>query len=80
MQVNKVHPTNGHKVIYNTDGTGRDAYIYLDNGGFCKSRQQNQYTIGSFPTVRHYHFKAPTFEGKQMIYKSDGTGRDNYIR
>lgn len=34
MQVNRVCPINGHKVIYNNDGTGRDRYIYLDNGGF----------------------------------------------
>ena len=34
MKSNKVHNINGNKVIYYTNGSGRDSYIYLNNGGF----------------------------------------------
>ena len=34
MRVNKVHATVGNKMIYIQNGTGRDSYIYLNNGGF----------------------------------------------
>jgi len=35
--------------FYQSDGFGRDAYIHLNNGGFCPSKQATQiHGIGKF--------------------------------
>ena len=80
MILNKVHPKIGRTILYKTNGTGRDTYVYNDNGGLCAARQAPNYARGTFPFRRVANSPAPAMEGKQMVYKSDGTGRDNYIR
>lgn len=66
--------------FYRQDGTGRDAYISVDNGGFSfPSKTISEFPVGSF--IRRSSNKAvtPTTPTKFMRYVSNGTGRDSYI-
>jgi len=69
-----------HTVHYNTNGTGRDSYIVKDNGGFCKMFEPVSYPkIGSFGIKGDYRERVPVIHAKNVQYRSDGTGRDQYI-
>lgn len=66
--------------FYRQDGTGRDAYISVDNGGlFSPSKTLSEFPVGSF--IRRSSSKAviPMTPTKFMRYVSNGTGRDGYI-
>lgn len=61
-----------------SDGFGRDTYITYNNGGFLgkldKVKSADKYNVVS--NIRYFNTKkniAP------LKYRSDGTGRDNYI-
>ena len=72
---------NGHPRHYFTDGTGRDSYIYQDNGGFTKMYSPLKWQNSSFPE-RPVHQKArpaPVMHAKPIFYRADGTGRDSYV-
>lgn len=64
---------------YLGDGSGRDAYIILDNGGLTKemkpSMMQKPKGFRSPRDMRPMVSK-PT---ASFNYKSDGTGRDSYV-
>ncbi len=74
--------------MYRSDGSGRDTYIYHDNGGFNST--------GGFPTRTSFNcspsksslpfLPRTTYgtrnsppEAKNVNYRHDGTGRDSYI-
>lgn len=65
---------------YNIDGTGRDTYIALDNGGlyygyepsFCPD-------TGVFKSKKKQFNSLATIEPKHVGYTTNGTGRDTYI-
>ena len=76
---------NWHGLKYNINGTGRDTYIYNDNGGFnstYKPRVQDR--SGNFlPHVNRSPDAAKKFTNaesmaKSIRYKTDGSGRDSY--
>jgi len=70
----------GRAKIYATDGTGRDSYVALNNGGF---------TVSNLPTIQSKggNFGATTFKparhepisARPHHYHTNGTGRDSYI-
>ena len=67
---------------YLSDGTGRDTYINNFNGGMWK---ENQYQInrpesGTFSRENRYTSPAPRINSKINRYRTDGSGRDGYIR
>ena len=72
-------------IHYKINGSGRDTYIYNDNGGFCKMYQPNQYDKATlfFPNLKKtdgcYQAKRPYLQSHTVYYRSDGTGRDVYI-
>lgn len=71
-----------HANHYRTNGTGRDTYIFNDNGGFNATYEPVKYPgIGTFsPNGKHsYRERAPVMHAKNLYYRSDGTGRDSYI-
>ena len=63
---------------YSGDGTGRDSYIILNNGGLSKEPKRNmmwQSLNKCRPDIRVVgHKPTPTHK-----YKSDGSGRDSYV-
>ena len=79
--------------FYNPNGSGRDTYIYSDNGGFTVAHQPSQQPpigtsflplpllIGTFgsPSKHPIAVKRPVINSKTLNYHSDGTGRDSYI-
>mmetsp|Transcript_24187 Transcript_24187/g.27404 ORF Transcript_24187/g.27404 Transcript_24187/m.27404 type:complete len:185 (-) Transcript_24187:395-949(-) len=68
--------------FYASNGSGRDSYIWNNNGGICKTGQSfNPLECGSFRTVqkRYTRDQHPSIHSKSVHYHSDGTGRDSYI-
>ena len=67
---------------YQVNGTGRDSYIGIDNGGFyVRSDPSKAADSGMFGGTgpkffQTYNARAPT---KYVGYKSNGSGRDTYI-
>jgi len=70
-----------HCSIYKTNGTGRDTYIFNNNGGFSIMHQPQSYQKpGTFlPSVSRYREKSPVIHSKAVNYRQNGTGRDSYI-
>ena len=67
--------------MYKTNGTGRDLYIHLDNGGYTAMHKPIQYfKPGTMRTIQASAKKPnPVMEAKNVFYRSNGTGRDSYI-
>ena len=77
-------PIEGRVVYYRSDGTGRDTYISMDNGGFNTMYQPYKPAeIGTFGGGKgsskffHRTSSKPTY--KVVMYPQDGTGRDTYV-
>ena len=71
---------NAFRVHYFNDGTGRDTYMGVDNGGFMKPFKAAPSTpVSSFVQRRRYDFPSPAIHSRAVQYHSDGTGRDSYI-
>lgn len=73
----------GKPAAYGLNGTGRDTYIAVDNGGYTKAFEP-AFTpeTGTFGS-RRYQYKDTSManiEAKHANYSSNGTGRDLYIR
>lgn len=71
-------------VMYHINGTGRDTYIFNNNGGFAAMHQPGNKGVppGSFlPKVKGSPIKYPNVVAQAMPkrYLTDGTGRDIYI-
>lgn len=71
-------------VQYKTNGTGRDTYIYGNNGGFSQDYYgPNTYDKSGtmLPTIRRKASpeKRPYIHSKSVYYRQDGSGRDSYI-
>ena len=75
--MNKTHKT----LFYNSNGTGRDSYIWMNNGGHAFGREENkQPPPGTMRlTETHNFYKSPYMHSKPVQYISNGGGRDSYI-
>ena len=63
---------------YRTDGSGRDTYISVNNGGYCNSFSKTAaYKVPNGLIRPRSATSKPS--AKSLHYKSDGTGRDGYI-
>jgi len=71
----------GRSAAYSINGTGRDTYIAVDNGGFTKPFEPNYIPEnGVFGSRRvNRDASAPFIEAKHTNYSSNGSGRDGYI-
>ena len=74
-------------IIYQPNGTGRDTYVYNDDGGFNKMKEpRSQFKPGNInlPGLDHKKFfardKFPHIHSKPVQYPQDGSGRDSYIK
>lgn len=76
---------NNQSLHYHVNGTGRDTYIHLNNGGFNSVYHEpiKYAKPGTFKQKPSMHeVKAPphpVIHPKTSFYRSDGTGRDRYI-
>ena len=70
----------GRRTFYAPDGTGRDRYIQINNGGLGPT-----FKCAPAPDVKRMSAKRvvdkanPGFETKFTTYTSNGCGRDTYI-
>ena len=77
---------NLHELKYRASGTGRDSYIYSNNGGFGVQNTvaPNQNPSSRFPVSRRQKSLSPPLAStldtqRPRIYNVDGSGRDTYI-
>ena len=63
---------------YCGDGTGRDSYIILNNGGLSRSPKQGMQWPAVRKTPRDLR-AMPSKKAMAFTYRSDGTGRDSYV-
>ena len=67
-------------VNYFSDGTGRDTFVKTNNGGFFKAYEPVKASpVTSFTAKRYYVPPSPVIKSRGVYYRSDGSGRDNYI-
>jgi len=63
---------NDRGVIYKTNGTGRDTYIFNDNGGFSSMYQPNSYDKpGTFlpKLIKKSGEKSPVIHSRAVNYR-----------
>jgi len=72
-----IHPKSQ---FYQSDGNGRDKYIWHNNGGLAASNlPKPELAVSSFRAKRQPSAPAPPAAIKTIRYSSNGTGRDSYI-
>lgn len=66
---------------YGCDGTGRDTYIYMSNGGFCPQKAATKIDpVSSFVITKGRPRESlALIHSKPVIYTNNGGGRDTYI-
>lgn len=67
--------------FYGGDGTGRDTYIYMDNGGFAPEKKATRIDgVSSFVTTKQRPAEPLAYiHSKPVNYTNNGGGRDTYI-
>ncbi|MDR3549127.1 MAG: hypothetical protein P4M11_12860 [Candidatus Pacebacteria bacterium] len=75
--------------FYFSNGSGRDSYIAVNNGGMTVTKgaalalDHGKQTVlnreGGFPRPKGYVSKSPVIDAKHLFYHSDGSGRDSYV-
>jgi hypothetical protein len=79
MRLRSKTATHVKTVHYGSDGTGRDTYVLINNGGFEKEKpvlkHPKQYPVNSGGSRIYSNPYIP----KTVHYFSDGTGKDSYI-
>ena len=63
---------------YSGDGSGRDSYIILNNGGLASESKRGMMWRSSMRSPRD-HRAMPSKTGVSFTYRSDGSGRDSYV-
>ena len=63
---------------YHGDGSGRDTYIVLNNGGLTSSDKQFMMTRNN-KLGAPCNTSSPKKDAVSFKYYSDGTGRDSYV-
>jgi hypothetical protein len=72
---------NSKTQYYGGNGTGRDTYIYNNNGGFCPFKEPVKIEeLGTFYfSKQRPRDSMPTIHSKGVNYVNNGGGRDTYI-
>ena len=83
---NRIEMMRDRGIIYQPNGTGRDTYIYNDDGGFNKMKEPRSqfHPAGFLPGLDHSKYfqkeKHPYIHSKPIQYPQDGSGRDTYVK
>jgi hypothetical protein len=65
---------------YAVDGTGRDGYIALNNGGLYKGYEPaGAMDFGAFREKKARNTSLASIPTKRVGYTNDGSGRDGYV-
>ena len=65
--------------FYGGDGTGRDTYIYMNNGGFCPEKQPCKVEeIGRYPLISKHRHIHPWFQYHDGFSFSYNLGISNF--
>eukprot|EP00347_Sterkiella_histriomuscorum_P021970 403332137 len=77
----RTHMGQSKTQFYSGDGTGRDTYVYNNNGGFCPSAMPTKIEeLGTFYFQKQRATNTlPTIHSKGVQYVNNGGGRDTYI-
>lgn len=80
---NRINMVKNGMPHYQLNSTGRDTYIFNNNGGFAAPYETAKYAKPG-RMVSHMAFigtrdKFPELVGRPVRYNQDGTGRDTYI-
>ena len=81
MELSNLYRTGDPKYThYPGDGSGRDSYIIMNNGGLTQDRVDKKVRPTGFraPKLAGGNF-SPRKEATVFDYISDGSGRDHYI-
>ena len=71
-----------HDLMYHVNGTGRDTYIFNNNGGFAASKIHHIASSSQLrqkPSPSQSPIRQCIIESRPRIYVQDGSGRDGYI-
>ncbi len=63
---------------YSGDGSGRDTYVVLNNGGLTSTEKRHMMSRPFRNTYTNFN-PSPQKEAVAHKYHSDGTGRDSYV-
>ena len=63
---------------YMGDGSGRDSYIILNNGGLTKQDKGHMMSRPFRRTFANFS-PSPKKDAVSHVYQSDGSGRDSYV-
>ena len=63
---------------YFGDGSGRDSYVIVNNGGLTSELKPNLMKRPFLNTCQNRN-KSPQKSAVSLTYRSDGTGRDSYV-
>jgi hypothetical protein len=71
----------GKTQYYGGNGSGRDTYIYNNNGGFCPFKEPTKIEdLGTFYfSKQRPQDSMPSIHSKGVSYVNNGGGRDTYI-
>ena len=64
---------------YTGDGSGRDSYIILNNGGLARESKCGMMNIKKPGRSPHRNRTLGAKPAPAFYYKSDGSGRDSYV-
>ena len=70
---------NPSYVNYSGDGSGRDLYIILNNGGLTHEAKRNMMWQPRPRQSPRDHSPKPSKPAVAFQYQSDGSGRDSYV-
>ena len=77
MQTSHYHAVMPKSTNYQTDGTGRDSYILVNNGGnYCSFLKTPGLKRGVVRPVT----LSPPIQSRSVHYNADGSGRDGYVK
>ena len=81
MQATKSSSIAPKILHYHSNGTGRDSYVSMGNGGLGKDRPVTASSKRSNGMNFGMNKSRPgsAFQPKVIYYKADGSGRDNFI-
>ena len=79
IEANIMRTFNPGYASYTGDGSGRDSYIILNNGGLTKESKNGMMNIRKPGRSPHRNRTLGTKPAPAFCYKSDGSGRDSYV-
>ena len=78
VQAGMIRTHNPTYASYSGDGSGRDSYIILNNGGLTQESKKHMMWSSKIRPVRDMR-SYPDKPAQAFTYRSDGSGRDSYV-